>query len=70
MLYHVHISLIYNSQKLEETHIYKMWDIYTMEYCSAIRNSDFIKFLSKWMLVEAISLSKVTQSQKHKICTH
>jgi hypothetical protein len=29
--------------------IQKMWYIYTMEYYSAIRNNEFMKFLGKWM---------------------
>jgi hypothetical protein len=32
-----------------EEWIQKMWCIYTMEYYSAIKNNEFIKFLSKWM---------------------
>jgi hypothetical protein len=35
-----------------------------MEYYSAIKNNDFIKFLGKWIELENI-LSKVTQSQKN-----
>ena len=42
----------------------KMWYIYTMEYYSAIRNNKFLKFLGKWMELENIILSEVTQSQK------
>ena len=37
-----------------------------MEYYSAIRNHDFMKFLRKWMHVENIILSEVTQSQKNR----
>ena len=46
-----------------EKWIQKMWCIYTMEYYSAIRNNEFMKFLDKWMELENI-LSEVTQSQK------
>ena len=42
-----------------------MWYIYTMEYYSAIKNNEFMKFLGKWMDLEGIILSKVTQSQKN-----
>jgi hypothetical protein len=35
-----------------EEWIQKMWYIYTMEYYSAIKNIDFIKFLGKWMELE------------------
>ena len=47
----------------------KMWYIYTMEYYSTIRNNEFMKFLGKWMELENIILSEVTQSQK-MVCTH
>ena len=43
-----------------------MWYIYTMEYYSAIKNNDFMKFLGKWIEVENIILSEVTQLQKNK----
>jgi hypothetical protein len=35
-----------------------------MEYYSAIKNNTFMKFLDKWMYLEDIILSEVTQSQK------
>ena len=38
--------------------------IYTMEYYSAIKNNEFMKFVGKWMDLEDIILSEVTQSQK------
>jgi hypothetical protein len=45
--------------------IQKMWYIYTMEYYSEIKNNEFTKFLGKWMYLENIILSEVTQSQKN-----
>ena len=48
-----------------EEWIQKMWYIYTMEYYSAIKNNEFMKFLDKWMDLEYIILSEVTQSQKN-----
>jgi hypothetical protein len=48
-----------------EEWIQKMWYIYTMEYYSAIKNNEFMKFLGKWMGLEGIMLSEVTQSQKN-----
>jgi hypothetical protein len=44
-----------------------MWYVYTMEleYYSAIKNNEFMKFLGKWMHLEDIILSEVTQSQKN-----
>jgi hypothetical protein len=48
-----------------EEWLQKMWSIYTMEYYSAIKNNEFMKFLGKWMELENIILSEVTQSQKN-----
>jgi hypothetical protein len=36
-----------------------------MEYYSATKKNDFMKFFSKWMELENIILSEVTQSQKN-----
>ena len=72
MLHYVHSSLIYNSQKLEkprcpstEEWIQKLWYIYKMEYYTAIKSNEFLKFLDKWMDLEDIILSEVTQLQKN-----
>jgi hypothetical protein len=35
-----------------------------MEYYSAIKNVDFLSFAGKWMELENIILSDVTQTQK------
>jgi hypothetical protein len=48
-----------------EEWIQKMWYIYTMDYYSAIKKNEFLKFLAKWMVLEVIILSEVTQSQKN-----
>ena len=45
--------------------IQKMWYIYTMEYYSAIKKNEFMIFLGKWMDLEGIILSDLTQSQKN-----
>jgi hypothetical protein len=50
-----------------EEWIQKMWYIYTMEYYSAIKNNDFLKFAGKWMDLENIILSEVTQVTKEQI---
>jgi hypothetical protein len=47
-----------------------MWYIYTMEYFSAIKNNKFMKFLGKWMHLEDINVSEVTQSQKKSLEMH
>jgi hypothetical protein len=41
-----------------------MWFIYTMEYYSGIKNKDIMIFAGKWMELENIILSEVTQTQK------
>jgi hypothetical protein len=73
MLHYVHSSLIYNSQKLERIQMslnrgmdrqcgtFTQWNT----YYSAIKNNKFMKFLGKWMDLEDIILSEVTQSQKN-----
>jgi hypothetical protein len=53
-----------------EDWIPKLWYIYTMEYYSAIKNNEFMKFLSKLMYLEDIILSEVTQSQKKSLDMH
>jgi hypothetical protein len=54
-----------------EEWIQKMWYIYKMEYYSAIKNNDFMKFAGKWMNLESIILNEVTQSQRtYMACTH
>jgi hypothetical protein len=77
MFHYVHSSLIYNNQKLGKTKcpsteewIKKMWCIYTIEYDAAIKDNDFMKFLDKWIDLEDIMLSEVTQSQKNRHDNH
>jgi hypothetical protein len=41
-----------------------MWYIYIMKYFSDIKNDELMKFVGKWMDLENIILSEVTQSQK------
>ena len=53
-----------------EEWIQKMWYIYTMEYYSAIKKNEFMKFLGKWLDLEGIILSEVTQSQKNSHDMH
>jgi len=47
---------------MTEEGIQKMWFIYTMEYYSAIKNEDILSFTGKWMELENIDLSEVTQT--------
>jgi hypothetical protein len=47
-----------------EKWIQKMLFIYTMEYYSALKNEDILSFADKWIGLENIILSEVTQTQK------
>ena len=42
-----------------------MWYVYTMEYYSAIKSNEFMKFLGKQMELENIILSEVSQKNTH-----
>ena len=50
--------------------IQKMLYVYTMEYYSAIRNNEFMKFLGKWVELENVILSEVAQPQKNTLVMH
>jgi hypothetical protein len=34
--------------------IKKMWDLYTMEFCSATNKNEILSFAGKWMKLESI----------------
>jgi hypothetical protein len=44
----------------------KMWYLYTMEFYSAIKKNEILSFAGKWMELESIILSKVSQARKTK----
>jgi hypothetical protein len=46
--------------------IKKMWYLYTMEFYSATKKNEILLFASKWMELENIILSEVSQAQKVK----
>jgi hypothetical protein len=46
--------------------IKKMCCLYTMEFYSALKKNEILSFSSKWMELENIILSKVSQAQKTK----
>ena len=50
----------------------KLWYIYTMEYYSAIKRNAFESVLMRWMNLEPIIQSEVSQKEKDKyhILTH
>jgi hypothetical protein len=45
-----------------------MWLLYTMEFYSAMKKNEVLSLASKWMELEEIILSKVSQIQKTKSC--
>jgi hypothetical protein len=46
--------------------IKKMWYLYTMEFYSAMKKNKMLSFVGKWMELENIILSEVSQAQKTK----
>ena len=49
-----------------EEWIKKMWCIYTMEYYSAIKINKIGSFVERWMDLESVLLSEVSQIEKEK----
>jgi hypothetical protein len=50
-----------------EEWIKKMWYLYTLEFYSITRKNEILSFASKWMELETIILSKVSQAQKTRL---
>ena len=52
--------------------IRKLWYIYTMEYYSTVKKNSFESVLMRWMKLEPIIQSEVSQKEKHQysILTH
>ena len=46
--------------------IKKMWHIYTMEYYSAIKGDEIELFVVRWMDLESVIQSEVSQKEKNK----
>ena len=46
--------------------IRKMWHIHTMEYCSAIKRNEVELFVVRWMDLESVIQSEVSQKEKNK----
>ena len=51
---------------LEDEWIRKLWYIYTMEYYSAIEKNAFESIIMRWMKLEPIIQSEVSQKEKHQ----
>ena len=43
-----------------------MWYAYTMEYYSAVEKNDVLPFPATWMVLENITLSKISQTENDK----
>ena len=50
----------------EEVWIRKLWYIYTMKYYSGIKKNTFESVLMRWMKLEPIIQSEVSQKEKHQ----
>jgi hypothetical protein len=50
----------------------KMWYLYTMDFYSAMKKNEILLFTSKWMELENIIMSEVSQAQKTTafLCYH
>ena len=48
--------------------IKKIWHIYTMEYYSAIKKIETELFVMRWLDLETVIWSEVSQKEKHKYC--
>ena len=46
--------------------IKKMWHIYTMEYYSAIKRNEMEVFVVRWIELESVIQSEVSQKEKNK----
>ena len=44
----------------------KVWNIYTLEFYSAVKSNDILNFACKWMDIENALLSEVSQTQKEE----
>ena len=49
-----------------EEWIKKLWYIYTIEYCSAIKKNEIMPLAATWMDLEIVILSEVSQTKKEK----
>ena len=51
---------------LTDEWIKKIWHIYTMEYYSAIKRNEIELFVVRWMDLESVIRSEVSQKEKNK----
>ena len=53
---------------LTDEWIKKMWHIYTMEYYSAIKRNEIELSVVRWMDLESVIQSAISQKEKNKYC--
>ena len=59
------IKIYFTKCPSAEEWIRQLWYIYTMEYYSPIKNNAFELVLMRWMKLESIIQSEVSQKEKH-----
>ena len=64
------IARIWKQPRCPSTHelIKMLWYIYKMEYYSAIKRNSFESVLMRWMNLEPILQSELSQKEKYKHC--
>ena len=64
------IARTWKRPKCPSTHewIKKMWHIYTMEYYSARKRNEIELFVVRWMDLESVIQSEVSQKEINKYC--
>ena len=62
------IARIWKQPKCPSTDewIKKIWHIYTVEYCSALKRDKIELFVVRWMDLETVIQSEVSQKEKNK----
>ena len=72
---HVSLSILVSSGYMPSNNVttlifdrclIKLWYIYTMEYYSAIKKNTFESVLMRWLKLEPIIQSEVSQKEKHQ----
>ena len=51
---------------IPEEWIRKLWYIYTMEYYATIKKNTFESVLMRWMKLEPVIQSEISQKEKHQ----
>jgi hypothetical protein len=62
----IFVSLIKHIGATTDEWIKKMWYLYTMEFYSHMKKNETLSFASKWIELDNITLSEVSQFQKVK----